>query len=363
MDINIKLLKFQVNLVRNINKIITENLEQFTKHIKHLDIIISNINDVLAETYILANPFVATLHCRHFIKLTSKQNVCAKNLKLFITADLRRHKTLVIGELLKLVHGLSNDFYKIIINNYEHCIDCNKFLIRHRNELFCQHCMVFREKIFLSKDEELEEDIKQNKSNIAKHYEVTINKIYGIIDEKSALPECALVALKAKLVEMGFDIKKQVHYSYSLINQLKRIKNLKCTCAKKTHNVAVEKKQVNYIIKKLYPELVIPKMVAAEAITVKNLFLKISSVFQQLFPNNYSNNYQYTFHRILSLIYYRREHIMQLLRFIYLQKSSSFESKDEKLKKVNEHAKCFQNFYPLPSNIYTEISHYRIKRA
>lgn len=246
--------------------------------------------------------------------------------------------------------------------NSEYCKDCGAYLIRNKNEMYCQKCEVFRGKIYLTRDEELDDDIKQNKTNISKHFDVSLNRIYGIIDDKAALPACALAQLRKKLDSNGFDITKQVHYSFALINQLKCIKNIECTCKKKSHEIASQKKQVNYIITKIYPEVEIPKLLGIEYIATKNTFLVISAASQQLFPGKYSNNYQYTLHRILSMNYPNRERILELLRFIYPQKCSSFETKDKKLKEINDNVKCFKDFVPIPYTIYSDISNYRVQK-
>jgi hypothetical protein len=168
--------------------------------------------------------------------------------------------------------------------------------------------------------------------------------------------------LRKTLDERGFDITKQVHYTYSLINKLKQIKFIDCTCAKGKHEISSCKKQVNYIITKIYPELKIPRLIGLEYITVKNTFLKISAAHQELYPGDYNIAYQYTFHRILNINYPNREHILELLRFIYPQKQESFRAKDNKLKTINESIHCFAEFQPLPVDIYTNILHYCVKK-
>jgi hypothetical protein len=121
-------------------------------------------------------------------------------------------------------------------------------------------------------------------------------------------------------------------------------------------------KQVNYIITKIYPELKIPRLIGLEYIAVRNTFLMISAASQKLFPGDYNIAYQYTFHRILNINYPNREHILQLLRFIYPQKQESFKAKDLKLRAINDLIGCFAEFQPLPIDIYVNILHYYPKK-
>jgi hypothetical protein len=297
-----------------------------------------------------------------YTELTGYYSTCVFKLKKELYKLLEKSKK-TNSELGKLIQSLNTRIYYVITKNSEYCPDCRCFLIRNRNEWYCQKCNIFRGKIYLSKDEELDDDIKQKKSNISKHFDANLNRIYGIIDDKNVLPQCGLTQLRKKLDELGFDITKQVHYSYALINQLKQFKRISCTCAKGSHEIISCKKQVNYIITKIYPEVKIPRLMGIEYIATKNTFLIISATSQQLFPGNYSMAYQYILHRILNLNYPNRTHILELLRFIYPQKQTSFKDKDVKLKAINDKVKCFKEFRPLPQDIYNEIMNYKINKV
>lgn len=351
MEINIKLLRYHIGTLAKIRTHLYNDL----KYIRFID----TVDAILDEAYVLQHPFSDKFLVHEYSHITNLYASCVKKLQDELYPHIEKFKS---SELTKLVVSLNIRIYNIIGRNTENCKDCDSFLIRHRNEWFCQKCRVFKGKIFLSKDEELDDDIKQNKSNISKHFDVNLNRIYGIIEKKVALPACALVQLRKKLDEQGFDITRQVHYSYALINQLRQMKYISCTCRAKTHEIASQKKQVNYIISKIYPEIKIPRLLGLEYIATKNTFLVISAASQQLFPGKYSTAYQYTLHRILNMNYPNREHILELLRFIYPQKQTSFKTKDEKLRAINNKVSCFKEFQPLSSDIYTNISNYRTNK-
>ncbi len=353
MEINIKILKYHVNNLIKIKQLLYHDYSYLAY--------VSCIDDVLNHSTILFLPINEQLSMCQYTELTGAYSNCVSKLKRELYKILEKTKS-TNSELGKLIQSLNVNIYYLITKNSEYCQDCKNFLIRHRNEWFCQRCNIFRGKIYLSKDEELDDDIKQKKSNISKHFDANLNRIYGIIDDKSVLPQCGLIQLRKKLDKLGFDITKQVHYSYSLINQLKQFKRIKCTCAKKSHEIVSCKKQVNYIITKIYPEVKIPRLMGIEYIATKNTFLIISATSQQLFPGNYSMAYQYILHRILNLNYPNRTHILELLRFIYPQKQTSFKDKDVKLKAINDKVKCFKEFKPLPQDIYNEIMNYKISK-
>ena len=351
MEINIKNLKYHINNLAKIKPLLYYDYS-FLVFIPYID-------NVLNESLILQHSLNAEM-CQ-YVELTGVYAVCINKLKQDLYKMLEKSRQ-TNSELGKLVQSLNMNIYIMITKNSEYCKDCGNFLIRHRNEWFCQKCNIFRGKIYLSKDEELDDDIKQKKSNISKHFDANLNRIYGIIDDKAILPPCGLIELRKKLDELGFDITKQVHYTYALINQLKRFKRIKCTCEKKSHEIISCKKQVNYIITKIYPEIKIPRLMGIEYIVTKNTFLIISATSQQLFPGNYSMAYQYILHRILNLNYPNRIHILELLRFIYPQKQNSFRDKDVKLRMINDKVKCFKEFRLLSPDIYTNIMNYKVDK-
>lgn len=359
MEINLTLLKKNLSFLNTIKKTF-EKQEIFLKQkIKEYDKIMLELSDLFYNTCIFKfakNEKLLVSQCKEFIE--KYQHIIFYFKKELLAILKTSTKNFDISEIVRLINMLELNIFIINIINYENCIKCNTFLVRHKNFYYCQNCSTLKGKIFLFKDEELEEDIKQNKTNIAKHYDATINRIYGVGDDKNLIPEEIVVRLRQILKKRGFDIHKQVHYSYSLINELKIIGNVQA--GTKKYNFANQKKYVNYILKKLYPELEIPRLTCNELAILQNTFLAISSMFQQLYPKYYSNNYQYTIHRILYILFYDREHVMKLLRFIYLQKPNSFKTKDDKLKNINDHLHCFKDFIYLPQDVYTNINYYDV---
>ena len=353
MNLELDKFKNQINIINKIYILLQPKIEYFNYIAIVKDFLEQSINIYLCNPeYNLINQLYDILD--DYVK-------CITVLKYQLLPLLRKSKIQYI-ELDKCIKSLNYDFYQIITKNIEYCSECKTYLIRYRNEMFCQKCNVFKGKLYLYRDEDLDDDIKQNKSNILKHFDSNLNRIYGIIDDKTVLPKCGLIQLRKKLDSCNFDITKQVHYTYSLINQLKNIKSINCTCSKKNHKIISVKKQVNYIISQIYPEITIPRLLSVEYDIVKNLFLAISSAYQQLYPGNYSIAYQYTLHRILHMNYGERKNILELLRFIYPQKQISFRTKDMKLELINNKIKCFEPFQYTPSDIYTNISHYMQNR-
>ena len=354
MEINIKNLKYHIGNLNKIKSLLIYDYLYlpFNKY----------VDEVLSHSVIIFLPLGDQLSMCQYTELTGLYSKCVTKLKRDLYKILEKNKS-TNSELGRLIQSLNMNIYYIIPKNNDYCSDCKNFLIRNRNEWFCQKCNIFKGKIYLSKDEELDDDIKQKKSNISKHFDANLNRIYGIIDDKNVLPPCGLAKLRKKLDKRGFDITKQVHYSYALINQLKQFKRINCNCIKRSHEIVSCKKQVNYIITKIYPEIKIPRLMGIEYIATKNTFLIISATSQQLFPGNYSMAYQYILHRILNLNYPNRTHILELLRFIYPQKQTSFKDKDVKLRAINDKVKCFKEFRPLPQDIYNEIMNYKISKV
>jgi len=256
------------------------------------------------------------------------------------------------------IASLTGEVYFMKIKEKERCEECNTHLVRYKNFQYCQKCCIFKSKVYLFKDEEADEDIKQNKTNIPKHFEATLNKIYGSIEDKNIPPQAALEKLREALEERNFDITHQVHYTKSLMQQLKNIGEVRYPGGK--YNFGGQTANTNYFLQRLYPQLEIPKLSSYERTILESTFLEISSEFQQLYPNLYSNSYQYTIHRILHMLFPRSAKIRKLLRFIYLQNPTSFLVKDEKLNNINNSIGCFKIFAYLPSDIYTNQKYYSV---
>lgn len=270
----------------------------------------------------------------------------------------KRRKRTKLKSFESGVASLTGEVYFMKIKEKERCEDCGTHLVRYKNFQYCQKCCVFKGKIYLFKDEEADDDIKQTKTNIPKHFEATLNKIYGSIDEKSAPSQAAIDKLKEILDKRNFNIDHQVHYTKALMQQLKKIGEVQYPGGK--YNFGGQTANTNYFLQRLYPKLEIPRLTSYQRTILENTFLEISSEFQQMYPNLYSNSYQYTIHRILHMLFPRDATVRKLLRFIYLQNITSFEDKDEKLNNVNNNIRCFRIFAYLPSDIYTNGEHYNV---
>lgn len=269
---------------------------------------------------------------------------------------VKKTKIKSIGDHL---NNINEDVYSTRLREKEKCETCRDHLVRYQNFIYCQRCKIFKSKIYLFKDDEADDDIKQNKTNIPKHFEATLNKIYGSIDEKMMPSDEAIRALKQVLDDREFNIHSQVHYTKSLMDELKKIGEIKYGNAKK-YNFGAQLAHTNHFLQRLYPNLEIPKLTSFQRSILENTFLKISSEFQQLYPALYSSSYQYTIHRILHMTFPKNAQIRLLLRFIYLQGSASFLVKDEKLNNINNNINCFRIFAYLPDDIYTNAKHYEV---
>lgn len=351
MEINSELIKKNLSIISKIENELKQNKDLYG----HILLEISKLN---IQTYILYCPGIrlTTNTCRALI------DIHYSVIKLIKTSffGIRRGK-LKIKNVVDLAAALKSNVYSNPCKNIERCRECSQYLIRHNNAKYCPDCQTFDGKIYLFKDEEADDDIKRNKSNISKHFETTLNKIYGSVDEKNIPPQEAIDKLREILIIRKFDIHQQVHYTQALMTQLKKIGTINYSGGK--YDFKKQKAYVNYILQKLYPELVIPKLTSCERTILENTFLEIASEFQQLYPTFYSSSYQYTIHRILHMLFPKSTGIRTLLRFIYLQKPTSFGTKDERLNNINNNIKCFQFFAYLPSDIYINIRHYIIPQC
>ena len=50
--------------------------------------------------------------------------------------------------------------------------------------------------------------------------------------------------------------------------------------------------------------------------------------------------------------------VKELLKYIYIQKTSSFKDKDQKLLEVNDKSNIFKTFYYTPTDIYSNEKYY-----
>jgi hypothetical protein len=86
--------------------------------------------------------------------------------------------------------------------------------------------------------------------------------------------------------------------------------------------------------------------------------MNISASYQEMFPNNYANNYMYTIFKIIYTTMPYKTHARNLLRFIYIQRPESFGEKDTKLAAVNAKTKIFSRFIYTDPLIYSREEYY-----
>lgn len=357
MEIDSELIKKNLNILMNIYSDIMEFDPEIRDNIPTCDELLESLSNVRVNMWYIYPIVCKSINSANISKLLFHHNSAVKLAKsIFLQKKVKKAK---FKHIENKVITLSNNIYNIKIKNNEKCEICNSFLVRYKNFQYCQKCSDFKSKVYLFKDEDVDDDIKQTKTNIPKHFEATMNKIYGSMDEKNAPPDGAIEKLKEVLEKRGFDIYKEVHYSKSLMTQLKMVGEIQYD-GKHKYNFAGQTTHTNHILQRLYPDLKIPELTSSERIILENTFLKISSEFQQLYPNLYSTSYQYTIHRILHMLFPRVSKIRTLLRFIYLQGTQSFLVKDQKLNNINNILGCFKIFAYLPQDIYTNKKYYII---
>lgn len=199
-------------------------------------------------------------------------------------------------------------------------------------------------------------------SNIVKHLSKNMSYIYG-----DNLPD----KLPREVVDIICEeIKKQlpylpeaVHYTYE-VHEL--LQNMPAILHDKTYYKPKDYKTfTNAFILKAYPDIVIPKLKSEDANLVSDVFLATTSDYLNHVAqktegkiNKYNNNYQFTIHRIIYMMLGDVKEAKELLRFIYIQRPSSFEHKDKKLRKVNDRIKCFKHFWDTPADIYINNRYY-----
>jgi uncharacterized Zn finger protein (UPF0148 family) len=343
-------------LKRQIGEILRfSELPQIAKVISNIGVaeFLGDVGKLRKLVHRMALPFGNFIYLGEIIKYIEK---CA----VAIRRSVRQRKIPTRCEELKNLHALLNEQVVFQVDGRgDTCPECDNHLVRHVNNMYCPKCDTIQGNVLLFKDEELDEDTKSGKMNISKHYDTNINKLYGIVDPKHVLDDKIITNLRKELDAQKFNIYGQVHYTYELLQKLKKIKYVECDGVR--HHINTQKGSVNYLLLKMYPDLEIPKLNTYELGILRNTFLSITSESCQLYPDSYNNYYLYTIHRILYMLFYNQHHIRQLLRFIYIQEPTSFMSKDVRLKSINDKINCFKIFAYVPTDIYTNINYYKIE--
>jgi hypothetical protein len=157
----------------------------------------------------------------------------------------------------------------------------------------------------------------------------------------------------------------RIHYTYEVYEKLHSMRNIKF--AGKVYYPKNYKIYSNAFIKKAFPQIKIPHLSNEDHDMVVSTFLAITAEHQNMMANKsveytrkYNINYLYLIHRILYMKLLHKQYIVELLRFIFIQKPTSFSDKDKKLKKVNDRINCFDKFFYTPENIYVNNKYYCI---
>lgn len=242
------------------------------------------------------------------------------------------------------------------VDTIDNCPECMVKYESVNSITSCPQCLRVKGKTYkFSSVSDNNDEIRQTKNNIAKHYEETIAKLYGNTPKGAILPNEVIVLLRAELAKRG-NIMSSTHYTNTLLNMLQQIGTIKHNGV--TYQLKKYKEHANFLLRQLYPEVKIPVLSIAEACAVKHVFMNISAVFQQLYSGHYANNYMYTIFKIIYMTMPYKKHARHLLRFIYIQQADSFGDKDTKLAAVNEKMNIFGTFIYTHPQIYDKEEFY-----
>lgn len=262
--------------------------------------------------------------------------------------------TVEFHQISASINQFRNNMYNFD-DNRGMCSDCKIKFIQKNSSYYCEKCGKIKERVFKFCVENTEE-VRQNKTNIIKHYDETIIKIYGGKPSGAILPEEAIVAFRQELDRRNINILAATHYTSTLLNVIKQIGTL--DVGGKIYRLRNYKENTNFILRQLYPDLVIPMLSLEEFGNLKHIFTNISAAHQELYPNNYANNYMYTIFKIIYMTLPYKRHAKNLLRFIYIQRPESFEEKDTKLAAVNAKTNIFSTFLYTDPHVYDNEEFY-----
>lgn len=259
-------------------------------------------------------------------------------------------------ELKRQIRYLDNiKFSHEKISTETMCENCNVEMTYNKKHFMCPICKTIK---FNNVDDynidTTNKETTNKNSNIVKHLHKNISYIYGLV-KPASLPEPVIKIICANIKKAIPDIKSRVHYTepvYKLMDKMQPIKY-----GNKLYNPKVYRTNANYFIINTY-DLKIPRLNEADEQSFIEIFLNITSKYQDLYNASYIINYQHLAHRILYMRFLDKPGVSELLRFIYIQKKSSFDKKDKKLLNVNNHINCFPEFLFTPHDIYTNMVYY-----
>lgn len=262
-----------------------------------------------------------------------------------------------ISNYIRFFAGTTKSMVKYESKNETLCESCQSELRLVGCETICPVCATIKRVSIIEVDDE-EIRSKVEKKNVSKHYEETLKKIYGNKPKDNVIPDEVIEMLGEYLQHRKVDIRESLHYTYTLLGYMKEIGDVRFEG--KVFKIKKYKNQVNYILLRLYPDLIIPTLSMKDLNILSKSFMSISSTFHRLNPNKYGNNYMYTIFKIIHLMMPYNPDARNLLRFIFIQKTCSFPGKDHKLKEVNDEINIFPQFKFTPEDIYGREDFYRV---
>jgi hypothetical protein len=343
-------------LMRFLRKI--DGLDICTEYKQELDAAIADINTILAQI-------------KTIVMIYNSGESLDNQLASFNIAEKINAVKLAARDLIPFVEMHDANMLRsiidedVIINDYTDdiiCDICGEKMIYNYTFYKCVRCDIIvnntKENIYVDL---VSQDIKSRNDNITKHLCKNLSQIYGECwDDRipTEVEEAICKNLRAELPNL-FD---RVHYTYEVYEKLHAMKNIKFLG--KTYYPKKYKIYSNTFIRRAFPNVKIPQLEPEDHDLLFNTFLSITAEHQNITSHKmldtrkYNINYLYIIHRILYMKLRAKPYVITLLRFIYIQKPSSFSDKDKKLFKVNNRISCFENFYYTPENIYVNNKYY-----
>ena len=348
-NININEIRKQIVDMFYINKVLLElNIENsyLTDKIKYI-----NKNYDLINSVDYLDEFV-------LYDIIEKIHLYFSSLKILINKDYSDSDDIDIVSIKRRINNYSNNMFVFEKIKDNECVICGIKYIHVNKQYACPNCNVVKERtIKVKENNDGKEEVKQVKSNIGKHYIEIMQKIYGVKPKGRVLPNEVIKLMKIRLESSGIYINQSAHYIYTLMEKMSKMGRIEYNG--NGYIIKKYKNQANYILKIMYPELVIPDLTIGEEQILLEVFMNISAVFQQLNPGKYAINYAFNIFRTLYMKMPESIRAKELMRFIYIQKANSFPDKDKKLKEVNDRIKVFDPFIYTPSDIYYNKKYYK----
>jgi len=265
-----------------------------------------------------------------------------------------------LNSIKRRLKSYQNNLLIIKKVKFNKCPECGIEYLYKNKQYVCENCNNIRGRIAKFEDTSYNnEEVRQSKTNIPKHFTEIVQKINGVAPKKNILPDGVIQILRNRFDEQNIDIRQCVHYTYSLMYYMSKSGCI--TYEGKKYEINKYKSQANYILIRMYPDLHIPKLSATESMILFEVFMDISATFQQLYPNKYAINYAFNIFKTLYILMPNSQKIKEFLRFIFIQKPESFDDKDKKLKNVNDKIHVFEPFIYTPHDIYENEKYYIVK--